>query len=39
VHIENAKTTIENLEGDGLDLRLGGNGMYLEKSGSVVAKR
>jgi len=39
VHIENAKTTIENMEGDGLDLRLWGNGMYLEKSGSVVAKR
>ena len=37
VRIENIKTTIENLEGDGLDLRLFGKGMYLEKSGSVVA--
>ena len=39
VHIENTKTTIENLEGDGLDLRLWGTAMHLEKSGTVVAER
>jgi maltose phosphorylase len=39
VHIGNTETSIENLEGDGLDLRLWGTGMHLEKSGTIVAER
>jgi maltose phosphorylase len=39
VHIENKSVTIENLEGEGVDVFLGGSRVHLDKAGSVIVER
>ena len=39
VHIENKSVTIENLEGEGVDVFLGGSRVHLDEAGSVIVER
>ena len=39
VYIENKSVTIENLEGEGVDVFLGGSRVHLDEAGSVIAER
>ncbi len=39
VHIENKSVTVENLEGEGVDVFLGGSRVHLDEAGSVIAER
>ena len=38
VYIENKSVTIENLEGEGVDVFLGGSRVHLDEAGSVIAE-